>query len=88
MVKNNIVKHLADIDFRTREERSKGWKVEFMRWYEDLDRALLYNPQDPILQGQMMMLSSVLWHLLREPEYKQLRNINKTELKRRMAMLE
>lgn len=63
--------HLKDIDFRTRAERQKDMIPDFMEWYEDLiaHQALTYSERT---QGQLTMLSSVLWYLLPEKDYKKL----------------
>lgn len=71
--------HLKDIDFRSREERQKHALKEFKDWY-----ALLSNkPYSDLSQGQLTMLSAVLWHLLPKNEYKKLvtskRNLVATE---------
>lgn len=63
--------HLKDIDFRSRAERSKQMIPDFKKWYEDLvaHQALSYSERT---QGQLTMLSSVLWYLLPEKDYKKL----------------
>lgn len=63
--------HLKDIDFRTRAERQKAAIPDFKEWYQDLiaHQALGYSERT---QGQLTMLSSVLWYLLPEKDYKKL----------------
>ncbi len=63
--------HLRDIDFRSREERQKMALVDFKNWYETLlaNQDLAFSERT---QGQLTMLSSVLWYLLPESEYKEL----------------
>lgn len=65
--------HLKDIDFRTREIRQANHLEQFKTWYETLAQF----PYDPVIQGQLAMLSAVLWHLLPEKEYKRLTRIKK-----------
>lgn len=63
--------HLKDIDFRTKSERKKQMIPDFIEWYEDLiaHQALGYSERT---QGQLTMLTSVLWYLLPEKDYKKL----------------
>lgn len=60
--------HLKDIDFRTRAERQKDSTAEFIRWYNELAR----RPHSDLLQGQLSMLSAVLWYLLPEKDFRKL----------------
>lgn len=61
--------HLKDVDFRTREVRQLEALEDFKRWYESL--VVVKRPSDR-LQGQLTMLSAVLWHLLPPSDYKKL----------------
>lgn len=74
--------HLKDIDFRSREERQKSAITEFKEWYEDLvaHQALEYSERT---QGQLTMLSSVLWYLLPEKDYKKLIRLKKSPIRTR-----
>lgn len=60
--------HLKDIDFRTREERQKDALTEFQAWYVQLSGC----PYSELNQGQLSMLSAVLWYLLPANQYKKL----------------
>ncbi len=60
--------HLKDIDFRTREVRQEGAIKDFKQWYVQLAS----QPYSDRIQGQLSMLSSVLWYLLPANEYKKL----------------
>lgn len=61
--------HLADIDFRTKEARQANNLEEFKNWYNELSgySERHYNPR---IQGQLTMLSAVLWHLMSTKDYK------------------
>lgn len=63
--------HLKDIDFRTREERQKSMIPDFIAWYNDLQahQSLAYKNHT---QAQLNILSSVLWYLLPEKDYRKL----------------
>ena len=63
--------HLKDIDFRSREERQKHLIPDLKEWYEDLQghQSLHFSPT---VQAQITMLSSILWYLLPEKDYKKL----------------
>lgn len=63
--------HLKDIDFRTKAQRKKEMVSDFKEWYEDLiaHQALSYSERT---QGQLTMLTSVLWYILPEKDYKKL----------------
>lgn len=63
--------HLKDIDFRSRAERQKQMIPDFIEWYEDLiaHQAISYSER---IQGQLTMLTSVLWYLLPEKDYRKL----------------
>lgn len=63
--------HLADIDFRTREQRQSTRLETYIDWYNQLSEYLSRH-DDERLQGQLTMLSSVLWHELPKSEYKKL----------------
>lgn len=67
-----IKDHLADIDFRTREERQETYKEEFIQWYKTLANHNLNQPFDERLFGQQNMLGCVLWYLLPKKEYDKL----------------
>ena len=69
--------HLADVDFRSREERQKNAKEDFIEWYKKLSARNLSEPFDDMLYGQQIMLSNVLWYLLPEKEYNKLTRVNK-----------
>ncbi len=66
-----IKDHLKDIDFRTKAERQKCWKEDFIAWYKDMTthQSLAYNDE---VQAKITILSSVLWYLLPENEYRNL----------------
>lgn len=66
-----IKDHLKDIDFRSREERQKQMIPDLKDWYENLQahQALSYSETT---QAQITMLSSILWLLLPEKDYKRL----------------
>ncbi len=66
-----IADHLNDIDFRTRGERQKQMIPDFIEWYETLQahQSLVYDDK---AQSQIMILSSVLWYLLPEKDYRKL----------------
>ena len=66
-----IQEHLQDIDFRSKEERSKQIIPDLISWYNSLidNKDLM---KDQRLQGQATMLSSVLWYLLPSKDYKKL----------------
>ncbi len=66
-----IQEHLQDIDFRSKEERSKQIIPDLISWYNSLidNKDLM---KDQRLQGQVTMLSSVLWYLLPSKDYKKL----------------
>lgn len=68
-----IQDHIKDVDFRTREERQKVCLPEFIGWYSNL----VSQPYSERNQGQLTMLSSVLWYLLPVKEYKKLVTSNK-----------
>lgn len=63
--------HLKDIDFRSREERQKNMIPDLISWYEDLQahQSLGYSE---FIQAQITMLSSILWYLLPEKDYRKL----------------
>ena len=63
--------HLKDIDFRPRDVRSQNALQEFVSWYEDLAAAQIVDYSER-RQGQLTMLSAVLWHLLPAADYKRL----------------
>lgn len=63
--------HLQDIDFRTKAERQVSIIPDITGWYETLIRSQTNNFSD-IVQAQITMLSSVLWYLLPEKDYKKL----------------
>lgn len=70
---DNFAKHIDDIDLRTHEERQKSWRKDFMQWYEDLQSYRKKNGvSDERVEGQLTMLSSVLWYLLDPKQYKAL----------------
>lgn len=60
--------HLKDVDFRTREIRQASHINQFKEWYVQLSQ----EPYSDMIQGQLSMLSAVLWHLLPKSEYKKL----------------
>lgn len=63
--------HLKDIDFRTKAERQKAYKEDFIEWYEDmLGHQHLHFSET--VQAKLQMLSAVLWYLLPEKEYRKL----------------
>ncbi len=64
----SVEKHLNDIDFRSRGDRSKNAVPDFIMWYE----TLIERPYSPENQAQIRMLSSVLWYLLPKADYKRL----------------
>lgn len=64
--------HLKDIDFRSREQRSKEAIKDFTDWYNELYQRITKNGYSDTLQAQLSMLSAVLWYLLPEKDYKQL----------------
>jgi hypothetical protein len=66
------LEHIKDIDFRTREERQKQALPDFVEWYKDLAKKSEEEGYSDLLQGQLTMLSSVLWYLLPEKDYKKL----------------
>jgi hypothetical protein len=70
--------HLQNIDFRTREQRSKEAIDDFKQWYRDLHVQVCLKP-DERLEGQLTMLSAVLWYLLPASEYKAFMKISKVE---------
>lgn len=63
--------HLKDIDFRTKAQRKKHMVKDLKEWYEDLiaHQGLTYSERT---QGQLTMLSAVLWYLLPDKDYKKL----------------
>lgn len=63
--------HLKDIDFRSRTERQKHIKEDLSEWYKDLQahQSLAYSETT---QAQITMLSSILWYLLPEKDYRKL----------------
>lgn len=65
---SNVSEHLKDIDFRTREDRQKHAKEDFIKWYNELS-SREYSTE---VQAQLSMLSSVLWYLLPKHEYRRL----------------
>jgi hypothetical protein len=69
--------HIKDIDFRTREERGKEAIPEMVEWYKELLDRAGEEPYSDLLQGQISMLSSVLWLLLPKNEYNKLRRKKK-----------
>ena len=78
-MRNSTLLHLADIDFRTREKRQADKLTTYLEWYSHLSQ----NPAigyDERLQGQLTMLSSVLWHELPKAEYKKLMKISKPKI--------
>lgn len=76
---SNTSDHLIDIDFRTREVRQASSLEELTRWYLKLSYLQNTEGYDDFLQGQMTMLSSVLWYLLPANEYKKLTAMMKIE---------
>lgn len=66
----SIQDHLDDIDFRTKEERQKAFKEDFLGWWENLCTYLDENGWDDRIGGQKDMLQSVLWYVLSDKEYK------------------
>jgi hypothetical protein len=72
----NILQHLGDIDFRKRENRQENAIEDFKEWYEDLvvSQELDYSER---VQGQLTMLSSILWYLLPPADYKKLTKLKK-----------
>lgn len=64
----SVEEHLADIDFRKREVRQANHINQFKEWYVELAQ----QPYSDMIQGQLSMLSAVLWHLLPAKEYKKL----------------
>lgn len=67
-----IEEHLKDIDFRKREVRQATHKETFIDWYNQLYEYSSRHDYDPLIQGQLTMLSSVLWYLLPKQDYKKL----------------
>ncbi len=67
----NIQEHLDDVDFRSREQRQANRKETYIDWYNQLSECLLGH-DDERLQGQLTMLSAILWHELTPNEYKKL----------------
>lgn len=63
-----IKDHIKDIDFRKREVRQQEAVKDFKQWYAQLSQ----RPYSEMLQGQLSMLSAVLWYLLPPKEYKKL----------------
>lgn len=74
---SNTKEHLKDIDFRSREERSRHSVEDFKKWYTILTNYEREHGYDPLTHGQLTMLTAVLWYLLPEKEYEELRNIPK-----------
>lgn len=64
----SIKKHIKDIDFRARSVRQS----ERMGTYKDWYKHLLSQPYSERNQGQLTMLSAVLWHELPKKEYENL----------------
>lgn len=72
----NIQEHLDDIDFRSREVRRASKAQTYKDWYDQLyEFSLRYD--DERIQGQLTMLSAVLWHELPKSEYKKFIAIKK-----------
>ena len=69
---SNISDHVADIDFRSREVRQASKIEDFTDWYLELSEYSDNHDYDPWIQGQLTMLSSMLWYLLPERDYKKL----------------
>lgn len=67
--KDNIAKHLDDIDFRTREERQKDALPTMLEWRGHLHAAIKKNGLNERLEGQLTMLTSVLWLLMPAKEF-------------------
>lgn len=65
-----IEDHLADIDFRKKEVRQANHVEEFKKWYNELQKYATHHDLDERIQGQLTMLSAVLWHLLSTKDYK------------------
>lgn len=59
--------HLKDIDFRTHAVRQSHALEDFKKWYDELEAV----EQTERIQGQITILSSVLWYLMDPKEYKQ-----------------
>ena len=73
-----IQDHLDDIDFRTWSERSKSATEDFVNWYNQLHEYADSHDYDERIQGQLLMLSSVLWYLLDPKDYKKLVKLKAT----------
>lgn len=66
---DNILQHIADIDFRTKEERQRHALDDFKGWYDALYDQQLLSYSD-LAQAQLTLLSSILWYLMPDKEYK------------------
>lgn len=77
--------HLRDIDFRTREQRSKEAISDFKQWYQDLHIQVRLQP-DERLEGQLTMLSVVLWYLLLASEYKAFMKIGQATVEKQPGL--
>lgn len=66
----SIKDHLSDIDFRSKAERQKAYKADFLEWWKSLITYLEINGYDERVNAQKEMLQAVLWYLLDDKEYK------------------
>lgn len=69
---SKVADHLADIDFRTWDERHKNAVDDFIDWYNQLHEYQSRHDYDDRIQAQITVLSSVLWYLLPPKQYKKL----------------
>ena len=67
---SKIEDHLADIDFRKKEVRQANYLEEFKNWYNELYEYSESHEYNERIQGQLALLSAVLWHLLPTKDYK------------------
>lgn len=65
--------HLKDIDFRTHAVRQSQSLEDFKSWYEEL--AVVEKTER--IQGQITILSSVLWYLMDPKEYKKFMKVKR-----------
>jgi hypothetical protein len=68
---SNVQDHIDDIDFRSWDARNAQALQDFVKWYKILTKERSEGISER-LEGQITMLSSVLWYMLPPAEYKRL----------------
>jgi len=76
---SQVSMHLKDIDFRSREQRSRQAIADFKKMYTELHLSSINGPENPRTEGQRTMLATVLWYLMPKREYSEFMKIKKLD---------